>query len=94
MRRIGILREIEHTKRDCSTVTGANPRIVRREQEGSTSDPLNDDESAPNSANGSIPSMIAWIEPKPPGNAATVSFTCTRGSSSSFTTFENGAKRC
>src|SRR5512135_3011466 len=59
--------------RDCSTVTGANPRIVRREQEESTPDPLNDDELAPNSANGSIPSLIAWTEPKPPGNAAPVS---------------------
>ena len=59
--------------RDCSTVTGANPRIVRREQEGSTSDPLNDDESAPNAANGSIPRLIARTEPKPPDNAATVS---------------------
>src|SRR5271157_4612113 len=59
--------------RVCSTVTGANPRIVRREQEESTSDPLNDDELAPNSANGSIPSLIAWTEPKPPGNAAAVS---------------------
>ena len=28
---------------------------------------------APNSANGSIPSLIAWTVPKPPGNAATVS---------------------
>jgi hypothetical protein len=28
-------------------VTGANPRIVRRAQEGSTSDPLNDAELAP-----------------------------------------------
>src|SRR5512142_1526046 len=60
-------------KRDCSTVTWANPRIVRREQEESTSDPLKDDELAPNSARGSIPSRIAWTEPKPPGNAATVS---------------------
>src|SRR5512135_1630615 len=59
--------------RDCSTVTGANPRIARREQEESTSDPLKDDELAPNSANGSIPSLIAWTELKPPGNAATVS---------------------
>jgi len=43
---------------DCSTVPGANPRIARRELEESTSDPLNDDELAPNSANGSIPSLI------------------------------------
>ena len=45
--------------RDCSMVTGANPRIARREQEELTSDPLKDDELAPNSANGSIPSLIA-----------------------------------
>jgi hypothetical protein len=31
---------------------------VRREQEESTSDPLKDDELAPNPANGSIPSLI------------------------------------
>src|SRR5512135_2021312 len=59
--------------RDCSTVTGANPRIVRREQEESTPDPLNDGELAPDSTNGSIPSRIAWTEPIPPGNATTVS---------------------
>jgi hypothetical protein len=59
--------------RDCSSVTGADLRIARQEQGGSTQDPLNDSELAPNSANGSIPSLIAWTVPKPPGNAATVS---------------------
>ena len=68
-----VARTISANFRDCSTDTGANPRIVRREQEESTSDPLTDDELAPNSANGSIPSRIAWTEPIPPGNAATVS---------------------
>src|SRR5512135_2146489 len=40
---------------------------------GSTRDPLHDSELDPNSANGSIPSRIAWTVPKPPGNAAPVS---------------------
>ena len=45
--------------RDCSSVTGADLRIARQEQGESTRDPLNDSELAPNSANGSIPSLIA-----------------------------------
>ena len=59
--------------RDCSSVTGADLRIARQEQGESTRDPLNDSESALDSANGSIPSLIAWTVPKPPGNTATVS---------------------
>ena len=58
---------------ECSTITGADLRITRQEQGESTRDPLNNPELAPNSANGSIPSLIAWIVPKPPSNAATVS---------------------
>src|SRR5512135_2723424 len=59
--------------RDCSTVPGADSRIARQGQGESTRDPLHDSELAPDSANGSIPSLIAWTVPKPPGNAATVS---------------------
>src|SRR5512135_779653 len=59
--------------RDCSTVTGADLRIARQGQGESTRDPLHDSELAPDSANGSIPSLIAWTVQKPPGNAATVS---------------------
>ena len=58
---------------DCSSVTGADLRIARQGQGESTRDSLNDSELAPNSANGSIPSLIAWAVPKPPGNAATIS---------------------
>src|SRR5512135_3267395 len=56
--------------RDCSNVTGADSRIARQEQGESTWDPLNDSELAPNSANGLIPSLIAWAESQPPGNVA------------------------
>ena len=59
--------------RDCSSVTGADLRIARQEQRESTRGLRNDSELAPHSANGSIPSRIAWTMPKPPGNAATVS---------------------
>ena len=59
--------------RDCSTVTGADLRVARQGQGESTRDLLHDSEWAPNSANGSIPSLIAWTVPKPPGNAAIVS---------------------
>ena len=55
-------------------VTGANPRIAWREQEASPSDLLDDAELAANSVHGSIPSLIAWTEPKPPSNAPPVSF--------------------
>ena len=64
---------ISRALRDCSTVTGANPRVVRRDQEESPSDPLKDNELAPSLANGLIPSLIAWTEPELPGNAAPVS---------------------
>ncbi|MBV8231712.1 MAG: helix-turn-helix domain-containing protein, partial [Planctomycetaceae bacterium] len=66
---------------DSSTDTGANPRIVQREQGESTSDPPNDAELPPNSANGSIPSPIAWTEPKPPDNfsCGTAALGCRRG---------------
>jgi len=60
--------------RDCSSVTGADLRIARQEQGESTRDPLDDSELAPNSANGSIPSQITRIAPKPPGNADPVPF--------------------
>ena len=43
----------------CTTVTGANPRIARRKQEESTSDPLPTPRLAPNAAHGPIPSLIA-----------------------------------
>ena len=59
--------------RDCSSVTGADSRIARQKQRVSTRDPLNDSELSPHSANGSIPSRIAWTMPKPPSNAATAS---------------------
>ena len=59
--------------RDCSTDTGADLRIARQEQGESTRDPLHESELAPDSVNGSIPSLTAWTVPKPPGNAATVS---------------------
>jgi hypothetical protein len=36
--------------------------------------PLNASELAPNSANGLIPSLIAWAKSQPPGNVAIVSF--------------------
>ena len=72
-RRRAAVRVLTRRFRDCSSVTGADLRIARQEQGESTRDPLNDSELAPNSANGSIPSLIAWTVPKPPGNAATVS---------------------
>ena len=59
--------------RDCSIATGADSKIARQEQGESTWDPLNASESAPNSANGLIPSLIAWAKSKPPGNVARVS---------------------
>ena len=60
--------------RDCSIATGADSKIARQEQGESTWDPLNASELAPNSANGLIPSLIAWAKSQPPGNVAIVSF--------------------
>ncbi len=48
-------------------------RSARQEQGESTWDPLNASELAPNSANGLIPSLIAWAKSQPPGNVAIVS---------------------
>jgi len=59
--------------RDCSIATGADSKIARQEQGESTWDPLNASELAPNSANGLIPSLIAWAKSQPPGNVAIVS---------------------
>src|SRR5208337_1747332 len=56
--------------RDCSIATGADSKIARQEQGESTWDPLNASELAPNSANGLIPSLIAWAKSQPPGNVA------------------------
>jgi len=58
---------------DCSIATGADSKIARQEQGESTWDPLNASESAPNSANGLIPSLIAWAKSQLPGNVAIVS---------------------
>src|SRR5208337_1106042 len=58
---------------DCSIATGADSKIARQEQGESTWDPLNASELAPNSANGLIPSLIAWAKSQPPGNDAIVS---------------------
>ena len=59
--------------RDCSIATGADSKIARQEHGESTWDPLNASELAPNSANGLIPSLIAWAKSQPPGNVAIVS---------------------
>ncbi len=64
---------IAATLRDCSVATGADSKIARQEQGESTWDPLNASELAPNSANGLIPSLIAWAKSQPPGNVAIVS---------------------
>src|SRR5208337_2466470 len=53
--------------------TGADSKIARQEQGESTWDPLNASELAPNSANGLIPSLIAWAKSQLPGNVAIVS---------------------
>ncbi len=58
---------------DCSIATGADSKIARQEQGESTWDPLNASELAPNSANGLIPSLIAWAKSQSPGNIAIVS---------------------
>ena len=68
-----VLPRIPLTKRDCIIGTGADSKIARQEQEESTWDPLNASELAPNSANGLIPSLIAWAKSQPPGNVAIVS---------------------
>ena len=60
-------------KGDCSIATGADSKIARQEQGESTWDPLNASELAPNSANGLIPSLIAWAKSQLPGNVAIVS---------------------
>ena len=57
----------------CSIATGADSEIARQEQGESTWDPLNASELAPNSANGLIPSRIAWAKSQPPGNVAIAS---------------------
>ena len=59
--------------RDCSIATGADSKIARQEQGESTWDSLNASELAPNTANGLIPSLIAWAKSQPPGNVAIVS---------------------
>jgi len=57
----------------CSIATGADSKIARQEQGESTWDPLNASELAANSANGLIPSLIAWAKSQRPGNVAIVS---------------------
>ncbi len=59
--------------RDCSIATGAGSKIARQELVESTWDPINASVLAPNSANGLIPSLIAWAKSQPPGNVAIVS---------------------
>ena len=56
-----------------ASLPGLIPKIARQEQGESTWDPLNASELAANSANGLIPSLIAWAKSKPPGNVARVS---------------------
>jgi len=56
-----------------ATLPGPIRGSLGREQGESTWDPLNASELAPNSANGLIPSLIAWAESQPAGNVATVS---------------------
>ena len=58
-----------------ASLPGADSKIARQEQGESTWDPLNASELAPNSANGLIPSLIAWAKSQPPGNVAIVSKT-------------------
>ena len=69
--------------RDCSIATGADSKIARQEQGESTWNPLNASELAPNSANGLIPSLIAWAKSQPPGNVAIVSTNSQRQQSGS-----------
>ena len=56
-----------------ASLPGPISKIARQEQGESTWDPLNASELAPNSANGLIPSLIAWAKSQPPGNVAIVS---------------------
>ena len=58
---------------DCSNATGADWENRSAGTGKSTRDPLNASELAPNSANGLIPSLIAWAKSQPPGNVAIVS---------------------
>ena len=60
-------------KETVASLPGADSKIARQEQGESTWDPLNASELAPNSANGLIPSLIAWAKSQPPGNVAIVS---------------------
>src|SRR5208337_690379 len=57
-----IIQEFTEKYRDCSIATGADSKIARQERGESTSDPLNASELAPNSANGLMPSLIAWAK--------------------------------
>ena len=61
------------TNETVASLPGADSKIARQEQGKSTWDPLNASELAPNSADGLIPSLIAWAKSQPPGNAAIVS---------------------
>ena len=56
-----------------ASLPGPIPKIARQEQGESTWDPLDASELPPNSANGLIPSLIAWAKSQPPGNDAIVS---------------------
>jgi hypothetical protein len=56
-----------------ASLPGADSKVARQEEGESTWDPLNVSELAPNSANGLIPSLIAWAKSQPPGNDAIVS---------------------
>ena len=56
-----------------ASLPGADSKVARQEKGESTWDPLNVSELAPNSANGLIPSLIAWAKSQPPGNDAIVS---------------------
>ena len=69
-----VLGSFNLTFRACSIATGADSKIARQEQGESTWDPHDASELAPNSANGLIPSLIAWAKSEPPGNDAIVSF--------------------
>ncbi len=57
---------------DSSIATGADSTIAQQEQGESTWDQLNASELAPNSANGLIPSLIAWAKSQSPGDVAIV----------------------
>ena len=80
-------------KGDRSIATGADSRIARQEQGESTWDPLNASELAPNSANGLIPSLIAWAKSQPPGNVAIVSIKVRFLAGSSLISLAEGSRR-